>query len=69
MADLIDEANETAELFLSNSLRKSQQSARIAPHAIGTCLSCGEFVATDLRWCDADCRDDWQAAQDRAKRR
>lgn len=28
--------------------------------ATGRCLNCGEELADGARWCDADCRDDWQ---------
>ena len=27
--------------------------------ATGFCLNCGEALKEGLRWCDADCRDDW----------
>lgn len=30
------------------------------PEATGHCLNCGEELADGARWCDADCRDDWQ---------
>lgn len=29
--------------------------------ATGRCLFCHETVAAGTRWCDSDCRDDWQA--------
>lgn len=32
------------------------------PPATGHCAFCGEPVADGLRWCDTDCRDDWQRA-------
>lgn len=28
--------------------------------AIGRCLDCDEPLSNDLRWCDANCRDNWQ---------
>jgi hypothetical protein len=31
-----------------------------APDATGFCLNCGEPLPGGRRWCDADCRDDWQ---------
>lgn len=33
-----------------------------APPACGVCLYCGEPVTADRRWCDAGCRDDFEAA-------
>lgn len=35
------------------------------PAATGVCLCCGEPLADGLRWCDAECRDTWQADQRR----
>lgn len=35
------------------------------PTATGACLCCGEPLADGLRWCDAECRDAWQAEQRR----
>ena len=35
------------------------------PSATGMCLCCGEPLADGLRWCDAECRDVWQAEQRR----
>ena len=32
----------------------------VAPEATGRCLNCGEPLPDGQRWCDADCRDDWQ---------
>ncbi|MDR1646826.1 MAG: hypothetical protein LBR88_02170 [Zoogloeaceae bacterium] len=32
----------------------------VAPEATGFCLNCGAPLAQGLRWCDTDCRDDWQ---------
>lgn len=32
---------------------------RYEPQATGECLNCGERLQ-DGRWCDADCRHDWE---------
>jgi len=34
----------------------------------GKCLCCEEPLAPPLRWCDSDCRDDWQIERDRKAR-
>lgn len=34
--------------------------APAGPPATGVCLCCGAELADGRRWCDADCRDDWQ---------
>ena len=31
------------------------------PRATGWCLWCEDFVSGGLRWCDAECRDPWEA--------
>jgi len=38
------------------------------PAATGVCLCCGEPVTDGRRWCDADCRDDWQRGEARKAR-
>lgn len=38
------------------------------PAAIGRCLHCEQPLPSGMRWCDADCRDDW-AAESRTGRR
>ena len=30
------------------------------PHPIGFCLNCGDSLKEGVRWCNAECRDDWQ---------
>lgn len=34
-----------------------------APDATGHCLNCDARLAVGLRWCDVNCRDDWQRVQ------
>ncbi|GHT86961.1 hypothetical protein AGMMS49960_06820 [Betaproteobacteria bacterium] len=57
MSDDIDRANEQAERIASVELAWR---APAGPTATGFCLNCGEPVAPGLRWCDVECRDDWQ---------
>lgn len=60
MADFADmgAAREQQDLELALKQRKP-----CGPQPTGYCLSCGEPLCADLRWCDAECRDDWQAQQ------
>jgi hypothetical protein len=30
------------------------------PPATGHCVFCGEAVAQGVRWCNRDCREDWE---------
>jgi hypothetical protein len=66
VADEADIADEAIERTLATSLRL----VRAAPvlGARGTCLSCEASLGNDARWCDADCRDDWQRAAEAARR-
>lgn len=59
--DKADKTQENAELYLSTALYKSRRhEPDIVP--IGQCLFCGDPVAEQRRWCDADCRDEWERA-------
>ena len=60
MADFADlgAAREQQDLGLALQRRKPA-----GPQPTGQCLSCREPLGDGLRWCDADCRDDWQAEQ------
>lgn len=60
MSDLADQAAAREQQDLALAL---QQRKPAGPAATGHCLSCGEPLCGDLRWCDRDCRDDWQRAQ------
>lgn len=62
MADDIDRATELQELMN----RAAQQQRRASgPLATGFCLSCGEALKNGRRWCDAECRDDFERSLDR----
>jgi len=67
MADEIDRANEEAEFFLSRSIRNNL-AARRSISARGACLFCREALAEGLRFCDADCRDDFDRLSEARKR-
>jgi len=58
----VDEADFSAERMqreLDHLLRLRSASG---PTATGRCLSCGAPLREPLRWCDTDCRDDWERA-------
>lgn len=67
MADIIDKANELADLHLRVSLRNQRIGARTATpqEGIGMCLHCGEAVEGERRFCDRACADEWEAGQKR----
>jgi hypothetical protein len=59
-SDLIDQANEAAEIFRRAAL---SQRAPEGPVATGHCHNCSAALAAGLRWCGAACRDDWEKLQ------
>ncbi len=60
MSDLIDDANDTADLFQKAALSNHLRRARVIPKGDGRCLNCGGAVTGDRRWCGAECRDVWE---------
>ena len=56
-SDLIDQANETAEIFRRSALSQRKPEG---PAATGYCLNCDARLAPKLRWCGPACRDDWE---------
>lgn len=62
MADDADKAAEQQELMETRQIQQLRELAgRQEVGATGACLSCGELLNDyDRRWCDADCRDDWE---------
>lgn len=44
------------EMLLATNLQKDAEET-------GFCLLCGEPLIPGRRWCDADCRDEWEREQ------
>lgn len=57
--DEIDIAQETTERNLAHAIRKAQTAAAEAKPR-GRCLFCEEAIWKGWRWCDSQCRDDWE---------
>jgi hypothetical protein len=64
-ADPIDNASETEAVLLAASIAGVRKNKPIEAEA--HCLSCGTALVQDAelprRWCDAECRDDWERGQ------
>lgn len=60
MADVIDEGNDNAELFLKSAL-SNRKVFTLEP--VGHCYYCDETVQRGVLFCGAECRDDWQREQ------
>lgn len=58
--DICDQAKQQAELLLNTHLKHAHR-AECSARPDGYCLCCGESVSDGRRWCDAQCRDDWQS--------
>lgn len=66
--DEIDKANERAEQFLVHSIACAAKGQAL-PIATGHCFNCSNGLALDERWCDSDCRNDWEARQHKRLRK
>lgn len=66
MSDPIDQANDHIERETAVLLKARKPSG---PAATGYCLFCDEPVGTGQRWCDAECRDGWEADHKAARYR
>ena len=60
MADIIDQANEVAEIHLKAAL---SQRMLEGPRAKGQCHNCGYPLLEPYRWCNDDCKEDWEKRQ------
>lgn len=58
MADICDTASDAQDIFLQQSLAK-QRATSVAQKSSPNCLFCEEPI-TEGRFCDSDCRDDYQ---------
>lgn len=64
MSDDIDRAQNEVERTLAEALRSRRPSG---PSPTGRCLHCDEIVSDTQRWCDAECRDQWEALRTRKR--
>ncbi len=56
--DILDMADETQETFMRAAMSNVGRPLQV--HGIGMCLNCGAAVDGERRWCDTDCRNDWE---------
>lgn len=61
MSDEADRADALIEMVADCGIAAARQ-AQPDARAIGVCLWCGDEVRDSRRWCDADCRDEWERA-------
>lgn len=61
MADEIYLASLRMDALIDGQVEQARRKSATAQSAIGKCLNCQAELEPPLRWCDSDCRDDWQA--------
>jgi RNA polymerase-binding transcription factor DksA len=62
-ADPVDRASHEEQLALDAAIKTALNKREPALKAVGTCYNCGEVFGDDeqsLRFCDEDCRDDYE---------
>jgi hypothetical protein len=62
MADDVDLAQIVSDMYIKIGLQNSKTAPPVAI-ATGECLFCEAHLPPGVRWCGAECRDDWQAEQ------
>jgi hypothetical protein len=58
----MDEAD-AADLTVEQHLKRALARRHATLPAVGQCYSCGEPLEGSLRFCDVDCRQDWDRAE------
>jgi hypothetical protein len=67
--DILEELKRTDQGDRAAAMEELRRRAALAvrkpeaPAANGHCLNCDAHVAPKQRWCDVNCRDDWQKTQ------
>ncbi|WP_345857470.1 DUF2116 family Zn-ribbon domain-containing protein [Shewanella algae] len=62
MSNEADEAQRVSELFDNLAIAQARKPVQTAA-STGRCLYCSAPVAAEARFCDADCRDDFERLQ------
>ncbi len=62
MADIIDDSHEIEQTFLRSALSTKRP---VGPAPNGCCHYCNGPLTNGQRFCDADCRDDYDKVQRR----
>lgn len=67
MTDIFDRASEREQLERDLAISSARKQGT-AVNSTGHCLWCNAELATGRRWCDAECREDWELEQASRKR-
>lgn len=65
----MDEVDRNAEFEEKIHAARIAAARAVKPAALanGNCLNCLKRIRKNLRWCDEDCRDDWEARLSRVR--
>tara|TARA_R100001224_G_scaffold69520_1_gene42121 strand:+ start:334 stop:528 length:195 start_codon:yes stop_codon:yes gene_type:complete len=58
VVDEVDIANKNVEKEIETALKNIDTT--IPKNETGKCLACGENITDERRWCNADCRDNYE---------
>jgi hypothetical protein len=68
MADIIDDANDLADLYQELQIKKARAQLNVNKFEhTGFCINCEEVVKSPRIFCDGDCRDDFERRKKYAK--
>ena len=67
MTDMYDQASDREHLDRDLAIAAAR-TANPAANATGHCLWCNAALGHGMRWCDSECREDWDLAQEAGKR-
>jgi predicted nucleic acid-binding Zn ribbon protein len=59
MTDIVDRAQDCEETARAAAIKNLSRTPRLLP--TGSCYYCGSPVRSNMLFCDAECRDDWEA--------
>lgn len=62
MTDIYDQAAEREERDRERAIAAARASSAALPF-VGACYNCDSIVPDGHRFCDIDCRDDWERRQ------
>lgn len=60
--DIFDQATEIEERHRELAIQATRERSKQAEKFTGHCLNCNEQITVG-RFCDSDCRDDWELLQ------
>jgi len=63
MSDDADLANDTAAVLLDAALANRRAARAELQCGRGFCLNCAAEIERPLRWCDEQCREDWERTE------